>query len=627
MSAFGTKKRGGDKAVQLTFPDVLASEVAETGGDPYGYVAGVRGLQPDLPFGQDLQSMYHRQKQIDANRSAMNGVHNQRRSDWLLLHNTYGYTQPKPLLGQRVYANPSVGNQADIYSARPALFVGGSGCDDYSSRMEGGIARTRVAQNYVQGLRTARIAQLNTIDELKRGMPMGSMPSASASAVSASNPADAENIAGKIDLNAQLQSLVSIFEVNANPELLARAFDASIVKTAIEAEKLLFRLAVDFTREDFDDVLNVLNRILVLKRSALGDRDDRDPVANQAGVRGFPIRASKFAGRVGDVVSTMRAYAIRMREAVYRPESEKKIISRSLLKELGASRVVSPSQFQSARQRLQTISAPPPQPAQNVDVTEFAPNSGVPGTTASPPPYINPEVGRGRKRGGARPGKINLAVQSGAVRFDRDTRPAFGNRQGAYLGEQIGQQVPLAPVPIPVTPDGQLIKPGSGYVRPTFPRISKDRMPTNELKPRKEAPLPMFQDSAKGIFSAPRLRIPKADLPADDTAREGVAYGRGKSLKERLSDGKMKGGFPLLSRGRMVKLSDTDARLNGREYVPEGSVVSKSVSGLTRATLPKAREGFMELAEKLKGQGHNIRVNSGSQLKNIRANFIRKLSL
>ena len=55
--------------------------------------------------------------------------------------------------------------------------------------------------------------------------------------------------------------------------------------TAIEAEKLLVRLAVEFTREDFDDVLNVLNRILVLKRSALGDRDDRDPVATQAGVR------------------------------------------------------------------------------------------------------------------------------------------------------------------------------------------------------------------------------------------------------------------------------------------------------------------------------------------------------
>jgi hypothetical protein len=231
-------------------------------------------------------------------------------------------------------------------------------------------------------------------------------------------------------------------------------------------------------------------------------------------------------------------------------------------------------------------------------------------------------TGSGRKRGGARPGKINLAVQSGAVRFDRDTRPAFGNRQGAYLGEQIGNQVGLAPVPIPVTPGGQLIKPGSGYVRPTFPRISKERMPTNELKPRKEAPLPMFQDSAKGIFSAPRLRIPKADLPSDDPARKGVAYGRGKSLKERLADAKSK--YPINIRG-----ADTTARIPEQTQIDEQRAKMREplLSGLTRATLPKTREGFMELAEKLKGQGHNIRVNSGSQLKNIRANFIRKLSL
>jgi hypothetical protein len=49
--------------------------------------------------------------------------------------------------------------------------------------------------------------------------------------------------------------------------------------------------------------------------------------------------------------------------------------------------------------------------------------------------------------------------------------------------------------------------------------------------------------------------------------------------------------------------------------------------GLTRASLPKDREGFVTLSQKLKGMGHNIRVNSGSQLKSIRANFIKKLGL
>jgi hypothetical protein len=53
----------------------------------------------------------------------------------------------------------------------------------------------------------------------------------------------------------------------------------------------------------------------------------------------------------------------------------------------------------------------------------------------------------------------------------------------------------------------------------------------------------------------------------------------------------------------------------------------KSLLGLTRATLPKTREGYVELAAKLKGMGHPIRVNSGSQLKSIRANFIKRLGL
>jgi hypothetical protein len=52
-----------------------------------------------------------------------------------------------------------------------------------------------------------------------------------------------------------------------------------------------------------------------------------------------------------------------------------------------------------------------------------------------------------------------------------------------------------------------------------------------------------------------------------------------------------------------------------------------SILGLTRKNLPKTREGYVELADKLKGSGHTIRVNSGSNLKNIRANFIRRLGL
>jgi hypothetical protein len=48
---------------------------------------------------------------------------------------------------------------------------------------------------------------------------------------------------------------------------------------------------------------------------------------------------------------------------------------------------------------------------------------------------------------------------------------------------------------------------------------------------------------------------------------------------------------------------------------------------VTKETLPTDRDGYVKLAEELRGQGHKIRVNSGSQLKSIRANFIKKLGL
>jgi hypothetical protein len=92
MSGYGTKKRGGDIALQLTFPDVASAVVAETETKPYGYVGRAMFGKASLPVADDLQQRYHAEKSHYANKSAMNGVHNEERSDWLLRHNTFGYT-------------------------------------------------------------------------------------------------------------------------------------------------------------------------------------------------------------------------------------------------------------------------------------------------------------------------------------------------------------------------------------------------------------------------------------------------------------------------------------------------------------------------------------------------------
>jgi hypothetical protein len=184
----------------------------------------------------------------------------------------------------------------------------------------------------------------------------------------------------------------------------------------------------------------------------------------------------------------------------------------------------------------------------------------------------------GKVKGRAR---LHPADFSDKAKFDVDTRVRFGDRQGAYLGEEIGEQVPTMPVPVPVEPDGTYTHPGSGYTRPIFPKIAVKRKPSNLMKVLSGPAPPVFQDSKAppqlGIFASQRMTMPKAVAPL----RQPFGFSGGK----------------------------------------------KGPMGLTKQNLPTTHEGFVQLAGVLRKNGYNIRVNSGGQLKNIRANFIRKLGL
>ena len=158
MSAFGTKKYGGDVAVQLTFPEVFSAAVAVTDPNPYDYM-----LRPAQQFyhpeaANDLQQDYHAEKKAAADRSVATRVSSREYSKWLLNHNTYGYTQPRPVLGQRIFANPSNGNTVDIYPARRTMAAGNTHTGDSpikcsSTGLQGGIVRTAEGQRYVMKLR------------------------------------------------------------------------------------------------------------------------------------------------------------------------------------------------------------------------------------------------------------------------------------------------------------------------------------------------------------------------------------------------------------------------------------------------------------------------------------------
>ena len=697
MSGYGTKKRGGDVALQMTFPDVASAVVATNDPTPYGYVGRAMFGKASLPVANDLQQRYHAEKSHYANKSAMDGVHNEERSDWLKRHNTYGYTQPRPKLLQRVFANPSLGNQADIYPARNDVhrmsggfkpntresYPGWEWWFDFSDWLQdnvpyisehgwdlishgapggfgpgghykppsgvlrpvaidpkkarvmegglhGGVLRTAEGQRYGRNLLKARIAQLNAIQS--------AIPGSSDGAIGATRfpkkPEIPEGIKDEdmIDLRTKLDLILSTYEEARNVNNLNPIAIKYLFQHYADAEKLLYKIAIDFNMSDFNNVLRYLEEFIqylgfwvqnvdvnkldkrtnIMLKYTEGmvkgvNRPRRERILlSNALIKTYGIKPEVFAGMgrvrggaVGDC--DYPEWEQRTTSNVYKTGDKVKLGSKAY--EANRSTTTTPPGMYWNEIACGSDAPPPPPPPPN-EPKNFNPANVRPRPLPPPPPPPSGvDFSKGENQGyrvlsapvsardgpGLEPeepedteevrkpvatfGLTRFAERERGAKFTEDQRVRFGDRQGAYYGEEIGDRVPVVPVPVPVLPDGEYVHPNSGYVRKAFPKFAVQKKPSNSLKPRRVAPtpkLPMFQDTASGIFSSPRIGIPVV-----------------KSLP----------GAPPFS------------YTGGRKG------------------LPKTVEGFMELAEKLKGSGHSIRVNPTSKLSSIRQNFIRNLLL
>lgn len=660
MSAYGTKKAGGDIALQLTFPEVAAAAIALSGPvNPYGYIGRLKAGTAHMEPANDLQQEYHAEKTRDAHRISRDRVHNNARTRWLMNHNTFGYTQPKPSLVQRQFANPSGGQIADIYSARRTMSPGPiqPPITCTANGLQGGIVRTAEGQRYVQKLRMARIEQLNAIDQgepTQNDAPLAPSRPYSEDVDTEEAPDMTDKL--KIELKGLLSQIQS--ELAETKDLgLYPAFTLSKLNEKVTAmARLLFRMAVSFTRYDFNDALNFLQRCYQLIRI----QPNRYEEVNEL----EPVRANNQR-RLEEFFRALIIYTEEMFTFVNRPVTEKKLKSANLIRTLGFTQISGeatehgliteeereqrqgiPEWYElekkyrdeqppyksittkKLRELLQSVGEPVRNKNNNFyaratlikillkkyppPYATEAPERGIQGPDEPPPPPPAPPApptppaeppvtGQGKKRvlrgkpskektlppvpEENAPHKLKPKSFDNKAKFNVDRRIRFGDSQGAYLGESIGESVPLQPVPVPVLSDGAYVRPGSGYTRPTFPRFRQVKeKPDNTMKlaEQERAPKPpMFQNSKAppqlGIFAAKRVGLPKTVLPQP---RKVFSYSGG-----------------------------------------------QSILGLTRKNLPITREGYVELSDKLKGSGHNIRVNSGSSIKNIRANFIRRLGL
>jgi hypothetical protein len=164
MSSYGTQKPFGQQAVQLTFPTVFEEAVQ---GNALAYYPEMTYRPIVLHEANDIQGHYHHQKTMDAKRMAMAKVQSTINSDRYARQYHQNYNMPKPVLGQRRFANPSNGNQADIYSARQVSFdIPSSG-----GIMRGGVLYTQMAQKWGRQQLRNRSQQLDAIEAEKQGLP------------------------------------------------------------------------------------------------------------------------------------------------------------------------------------------------------------------------------------------------------------------------------------------------------------------------------------------------------------------------------------------------------------------------------------------------------------------------
>jgi hypothetical protein len=426
MSAIATKKPGSNVGLQLTFPEVF-SEVADRFHLASAYYP--EGASRPMVLEQDpgLQGSYHQQKMEDANRMVRAKIQSADNADYRFLHSHQNYYgMPRPVLSQRIYANPSNGNQADIYSARPNQFVGGSCYESpyESGGMRGGVLFTAEAQKWGRSKLQDRIAQLDAIDAAKQslqsGVALSDLPAQQPFRVSDAK-VESLDAKAKIEMVQTLQAIASSVEAG-----LAGTFAFNDV---VKFLRLLFRYASTADVEELKEIYEYCNMI---EESLLG---------LQAQAAEFGDSSEQFNQRTAnldtmtDTFRRIRDYLDVMIREVNRSPAERRVVSMSLVKSLGFTRLlkVSPEEAKSIieqqprrdqAERNFAFSAPPlPSEYEVDDEVDFRSQLSSFSKAVSRASLL-PAFSRQRRA-------------DSAASFDPSVRNEMGDANGAWLGNAL----------------------------------------------------------------------------------------------------------------------------------------------------------------------------------------------
>lgn len=307
MSAVVTKKLGGDYATQLTFPAVFAQQ-AKASNLASQFYPDAKGRPMELLTGSGLQQDYHEQKRLDANRRCLNGLKDNAASMARYLSSHANYIVPKPVLSQRIYANPSNGNQSDIYSSRPV----------WNQSMSGGVLRTAEGQKWAMDKLKERIPQLDAIKAAKDAFLLG-MPSASVGAESVG----VSDITTKVELFSLLNRVAS--------ELEQGVVSNKTVEKSLSMLKLLFSYVPSVDAREVEEVMVIVENIKESLAGILEEGEEGVAVDKEGAV------VIKNADYLDNLYEKIFQYLTRMNGVYNRSRKEREKASTIFIKALGFS--------------------------------------------------------------------------------------------------------------------------------------------------------------------------------------------------------------------------------------------------------------------------------------------------
>lgn len=321
MSAVATGGKPGHQfAVQLTFPTIYEN-VYSSLGLPQKFYPQRTFAQPVVPMGDDFQAQWHNLQRIEANNRCMNGVRDNARSQIRANVSHAGYWgMPKPVLGQRKFANPAFGSGGiggDIYSAR------------HEDALRGGVLRTAEGQAFGRSRLQDRIAQLNAIEQAKAMFSTGTLMESSAMpiAVSEGMP-DSAGPTSMIEFNVLRQAVMDTLSTGQLERL-----DITSVSRLLQ---LLFRIAPTANREELEDVIAGFDTLTDL----LGGYEEQLNEGYLSAIQGHRRSKASFFYGVKQLIDKADEYTREMYARSLLSPKERLDLSKSLIKSLGFTKVL-----------------------------------------------------------------------------------------------------------------------------------------------------------------------------------------------------------------------------------------------------------------------------------------------